>query len=78
MDAMVGKVLLIGTSVLMVATDASRPFHNDVHELFASADLRGFHLAVGGQVVRGCLAVHRRFVAFHGSGLGVTDEESSR
>ena len=40
MGPMVGEILFLDTNELLVATDAQRPFQNDVHETSASADSR--------------------------------------
>ena len=73
MDAMVGETLFLDTNVLLTATDRRRPLHNDVHELFATADSRGFHIALSGQVLREYLAVATRPVDSNGLGLAVSD-----
>ncbi len=72
MATMVGEILFPDTSVLLIATDRSRPLHRQAIGLFEEAGTRGFHLATNGQVLREYLAVSTRPVESNGLGLGVS------
>lgn len=71
MATMVGKILFLDTNILLIATDRSRPLHRLAIQLFEEADIRGFHLAANGQVMREYLAVSTRPVKANGLGLDV-------
>ena len=73
MEAMAGEVLFLDTNVLLIATDALRPYHKETQRLFAEAGSHGFHLAVSGQVLREYLAVATRPADSNGLGLEAAD-----
>ena len=73
MAKMVGEVLFLHTNILLTATERSRPLHRSAIRLLEEADIRGFHLAANGQVMREYLAVSTRPVEANGLGLGVAE-----
>lgn len=68
-----GDVLFVDTNVLLIATDASRRWHEEAMRLFTDADSRGVHLAVSGQVFREYLVVATRPREANGLGMKVED-----
>ena len=75
MASTAGEVLFVDTSVLLSATDESRPSHRDVCRLITESGARGLHLAASGQVLREYLVVATRPV--DANGLGMTVEDAS-
>ncbi|MDE0125797.1 MAG: type II toxin-antitoxin system VapC family toxin [Bryobacterales bacterium] len=73
MAARVGEILFLDTNILVTATDALRPGHEEAQRLLAEADSGGYHLAASGQVLREYLAVSTRPAESNGLGLRVPD-----
>ena len=65
----VGDTLFVDTNVLLIATDESRPLHEEAMQLLAGSVILGLSLATSGQVLREYLVVATRPVNVNGLGL---------
>jgi predicted nucleic acid-binding protein len=64
-----GEVLFLDTSVLLTATDESRPQHAAAGRVLTSAVRAGVHLGLSGQILREYLVAATRPVERNGLGL---------
>jgi predicted nucleic acid-binding protein len=68
-----GEVVFLDTSILVTATDESRPFHAAARKLIARGRSAGLHGATSGQAIREYLVVATRPLAANGLGLSTAD-----